>query len=304
MDFVEEIEKSLIKLGKEENKSFFYSNVFLSIYKMYSEEKLYMHHLNVHITDRCTLKCQDCSVFMGCRNNPQDIGLNEIKLNIDLYFRWVDFVQELHLIGGEPLMNHDLIEIVEYIGSRYRNNICEFAIATNGTILPSQELIKVCRKYNVFFTISDYSQSSVFYKRNKVNQICKLLNNNYVFYRLSDKSIWLDFGNPKRCLHLNENILREKFTTCFFRNRVMYKNKLYYCHRQVAAIWSNLTNDDEEAFFNMEHNVNKRTLMQFDLGYNQKGYLDFCNYCNGYERVNKNFIKAAKQIDLKVLNYD
>ena len=82
------------------------------------------------------------------------------------------------------------------------------------------------------------------------------------------------------------------------------RNKLYYCHRQVAAIWSNLTNDDEEAFFNMEHNVNKRTLMQFDLGYNQKGYLDFCNYCNGYERVNKNFIKAAKQIDLKVLNYD
>lgn len=301
LDFVDKIEETLISMQYQQNYTFFYSHVILSVLKMYTEKKLYMHHLNVHVTDICTYKCLDCSLFMAQRQNPQNINFNEIKRNLDFYFQWVDFVQELHLIGGEPLLNPDLPEIVEYIGEKYDRCIHEFAIATNGTILPSDKLLINCKKYQVFFTISDYSKSPVFNRENKIIELCVLLKKYGIKYRIGDKNQWFDFGDPTQMdqSNVDEEHLIQHFDRCFFRNRVMHHGRLYYCHRQVAAVWAGLSVDDCCSYFDLQNYDNEKIqeLMEFDLGYNELGYLPFCNGCNGYERVNKKFIDAAKQAE-------
>ena len=62
-----------------------------------------------------------------------------------MFFFKVDYIQEFVLIGGEPLLYEKLPQVIEYIGSKYRNQINIFSITSNGTILPSKELINVCK---------------------------------------------------------------------------------------------------------------------------------------------------------------
>ncbi len=40
-----------------------------------------------------------------------------------MFFSKVDYIQEFVLIGGEPLLYEKLPQVIEYIGSKYRNQI-------------------------------------------------------------------------------------------------------------------------------------------------------------------------------------
>lgn len=79
--------------------------------------------------------------------NEEDMPLDIAKKSADVFFSKYDCVGEFVLIGGEPLLYKNLIEIVEYIGSKYGSKIILFSITTNGTIIPSDELIKICMRY-------------------------------------------------------------------------------------------------------------------------------------------------------------
>lgn len=69
----------------------------------------------------------------------------------------MDYIQEFVLIGGEPLLYKYLTDAVEYIGSKYRNQMSVFSITSNGTITPSKDLLEKCKEYGVLFRISNYS---------------------------------------------------------------------------------------------------------------------------------------------------
>lgn len=298
LDFERSIEDFLITIKKEINKDFFYSNAFLSIYKLYYEKKLYMHHLNLQVTYNCTYKCKDCSLYIPFIKDDKELIYNDIIKNIDIYFNWVDFVQELHLIGGEPLLNKDLFRIIKHIRNKYYGKVGELAIATNGSIIPSEELIQVAKENNVLFIISDYSKSPVFNLKNKIPKLCEILKENNIDFRIGNKNIWFDFGNIMENKYCDIERLKKHFSDCFFRNRVMYNGKLYYCHHQIASVWADFSEDDSNNFFDLNHysEFSKVELMEFDLGFNFLGYLSFCNKCNGYERLNNNYIFAAEQI--------
>lgn len=294
LDFVEDIETYLTKKGRVYGRDFYYSHEFLELYMMYAHQKLYSHHLNVHITDKCTYHCKACSVYIPYIKNPQHIAVKKVKEGLEHYFSVVDYVMELHLLGGEPMMYPDLREIVEFIGQKYRHRIGELAIATNGTIIPDELLCESCKKHDVFFSISDYSGSPLFHKKNQIETIVQKLEQAGVSYRLGNKSQWFEFDRTAEVLD-NEAVAKQRFDQCFFRNRVLKENKLYYCHHEAGAIWSKKVEEGTESSVDITK-VDKNQFMAFDLGYNEQGYLPLCKRCNGYERINHCFIDAAEQL--------
>ena len=303
LDYPDGMEQYLQSIGKKENIDYFFSNVFLSLYKMKQSGQLYLRHVNINITDQCTLRCRDCSLLIPYYKTKMQYSLSGVLSGLNKLFHNVDYVQEVHLIGGEPLLYPELSELISEIGHQYRHKIGELAIATNGTIIPSKEVCQAAKKYNAFFTISDYSGSPAFSARVNIPALLQHLESNSVEYRLGNKSVWFDFNTfsedlPSSVTEPSE-IYQDKFQKCFFRNRGLYLNKLYYCQHQYGALRSGSNTEDPEAYIDLDSSdVDKMNLLQFELGFLPRGYLLQCRKCNGFERLNKHFIDAAAQINL------
>jgi MoaA/NifB/PqqE/SkfB family radical SAM enzyme len=93
-------------------------------------------HLTIYPTDRCTLKCKMC--LHNSRNqelNPDSVYPIRKDMSFETFKKAVDQFEEILSIDiagiGEPFLNKDLFEMVEYANSRK----IEVGIITNGTLL-------------------------------------------------------------------------------------------------------------------------------------------------------------------------
>lgn len=297
LDYPEGMEQYLKGLGKEENRDYFFSNTFLTVYFMSRHGRLYLHHLNVNITDRCTLRCRDCSLCVPYYSERRPYPIEEVLAGLERFFSMVDYVQELHLIGGEPLLYPELVNLTSEVGRRYRGQIGEFAIATNGGMVPDHELCEVCKKYDVFFTISDYRGSPGFTGRAQIPEILDCMKRFGIPYRIGDKAVWFDFSGGVPEGGYPEEALEERFHRCFFRNRGLYLNRLYFCQHQYGTVRAGFGEDDPEGCLDLSQGGGelKKLLFAFELGALPRGYLKQCANCAGFERLNTYFIDAAVQ---------
>lgn len=97
------------------------------------------------ITGKCNLKCKHCQASMYKYSSILDLKTEEIKLIIDK----LEGIQSIGLLGGEPLIRSDILEILEYM--KYKN--IAVTINTNGTLL-DEKLIKSIAPYVSSFSIS------------------------------------------------------------------------------------------------------------------------------------------------------
>ena len=160
-------------------------------------------------------------------------------------------------------------QAIEYIGKNYRDKINIFSITTNGTIFPSDELLNMCKQYNVLFRVSNYS-----------NAISKL---EMQYVKLEN-------------IFKNNNVI-EVFDACHTSCHEIRENKFYYCvmARSVSDNLNFNVGKDDYLDFNKLTGQNwRRELLEYILGYSEKGYLDMCRYCHGADCYNY-LIPAAQQ---------
>ena len=62
----------------------------------------------------------------------------------------MDYIVAYEILGGEPLINGELADMIRQIGDRYGNRIGNIGIITNGTLLPDEQLIEISKKYMSF----------------------------------------------------------------------------------------------------------------------------------------------------------
>ncbi|MBP3818916.1 MAG: 4Fe-4S cluster-binding domain-containing protein [Butyrivibrio sp.] len=150
----------------------------------------------------------------GCyavNNEIDDISYEDAKYCIDKYFSHIDYTNEFHLIGGEPLLYSRIKEIIEFIGQRYRKQINSFCITTNGTIIPNKDILEASQKYNLKFVISNY-QNSIPNLKNRYEELCNILKNSNIEYYLGNSdSNWIDYGFETVNYQIDEDVLRAVF---------------------------------------------------------------------------------------------
>ena len=96
-------------------------------------------------------------MFMPYYKEHIDYTAKDILEDLELLFRHVDYIVSYRLLGGEPLINKELADMIEQIGDKYSNRIGNIGIITNGTLLPDGRLIEVSKKYDVKYDFSDYT---------------------------------------------------------------------------------------------------------------------------------------------------
>lgn len=93
----------------------------------------------LELTYRCNLACPYC--YIGCERNKNELTLEEWKKVIDQ----LPFYSIATLVGGEPLIRKDFIEILAYTSKKIFNKV---HVVSNG-ILINDEIIDAFVKYKL-----------------------------------------------------------------------------------------------------------------------------------------------------------
>jgi organic radical activating enzyme len=120
-------------------------------------EKLSVQNIDLIITERCSMKCKDCSNLMQYYETPENANLSEMVQTIDSICGKMDEIYEFRVIGGEPFMNKEIHLVVEKLTSK--KNVHKVSIFTNATIVPRETQWKALSHEKVRFFITEYELS-------------------------------------------------------------------------------------------------------------------------------------------------
>lgn len=293
----EEVSRELNKKGYKRNINYIDYFMFVKVYELYKNNFLISGRLDISMTEKCTLKCEKCNMFMPYFKNPKDYNFDCIKKDIDSYFEIVDYVRDVNLLGGEPFLYPEFKQVIEYIGDKYIDRIRRIEIFTNATLRPSKDLLEVIKRYNIIVQISDYTNRIDYSSR--LQEVINLFKEYDINYYILKSEVWGDFGFPENPNNLiGENELIPFFDRCKAPFRGLYRQKVYFCHLETSAIRAGLFEDEENDYFDLRNVASntKRLFMEFDEGFSDKGYITFCEKCRGCACVNNLTVKSALQM--------
>jgi organic radical activating enzyme len=206
----------------------------------------------IYITNVCNLTCYQCNRY----NNFDFKGWQRWSDYADIYKKWgdrIEFTNHLTILGGEPLLNPDIVNWISGISDAFNVPI---QIRTNGTRLDKiKGLYEVLRQAGANHGHKNYIAISLHDKNDFANirkKICKFLqgnvsqkwhpdghidfidsNNQLVRLQLIDEFVPASIQNPhpgKYTLYNNEPEKAHK--ACSFVKHKSYhfsKGKLYKC---------------------------------------------------------------------------
>ncbi len=101
---------------------------------MYDRFNRKINYLRISVTDRCNLRCVYCMPAEGVPLMPHNHILSFEEI-VDFTKNAVaDGVDKVRITGGEPLVRHDIVELVKKLAAI--EGIKDLSMTTNGTLLP------------------------------------------------------------------------------------------------------------------------------------------------------------------------
>lgn len=242
-------------------------------------DKLFLRSLDIIITERCSLKCRDCSNLMQYYKKPIDCDIDEIMQSIGAFCALIDEVNEFRVIGGEPFMNKDFHLIINRLNDEPK--VRKIVIYTNGTIIPKEDHLEYLKNSKVLVFITDYGKLS-----KNLNGLTQILQSNNIAFYVQNSQGWTDCAKIVRH-YRNLEQRKEIFRNCCAKNTFTLSNgKLYRCPfaanadrlRAVPDFENDYIDFFQEAMEDIDIYELKKKIKTFLL---EKDFLETCNYCNG-----------------------
>jgi organic radical activating enzyme len=252
------------------------------IENFYQKNEINIPQLQFVVTTRCSLKCRDCNAlipeFGRKGNNHIDLTIDGFKRECDVLAGAVKNIRRFMLLGGEPLLNKCLPDIVE-ICAGY-NNINVIEIITNGTILPSPRLLEIIKNHRekVYFHISNYSKNEDLKNVLKYDALLQILKENGIKHQMSMNLVW----NREESLRLKtytDSELKAMFEDCWLKRCVQVLNgRLSLCPRLSSGRALNSVNDDCNEHIDLT-GLDAETLRKKLINFYKKDVFESCRWC-------------------------
>lgn len=253
-----------------------------------------LYHVDMTITTRCTFRCKNCNMFIPYYENQYDCTFEEIKNNVDLLFNRVDYIVYFALLGGEPTLNPDLKNILEYIGKNYREKCGRLAYVINGSIIPSDETLAIMKEYDIHLLISDYTKYISYGK--KLEELIKKLDEYELLYDVRYSQIWTDFGFPTSPVKRNAEQIKEHLRCCHPEWNGLNDGKFYYCNISWSAEKSGHFKLSPEDYIVLKDIDPKNREACHEIVELSRGTSSFCRVCGGCGSDNTNYVPVGAQM--------
>ena len=305
--YIGEIRKMLENNGYIAEQHFWEMEEFcqfiLPVYMVYIKDKLYMDSIGFLSTTVCNLKCEACLNFTPYNKKQKHMALEDAKRTLDAFFKVIDYVRLFSYTGGEPLLYPYIDELLDYIGEHYREKIHTIGMSTNCTLIPKDTTCVILKKYNMEVYIDDYSKYV-----NKSKEVLPRLKEKLDSYGIpyvvncGETGYWIDLApNITNNSMLTEDELIEYKDRCAVPYHDLRDGRIYSCNYASFAMKAGLQEDSPNDYFELSNydEKNKRELLEFILGYTEKGYVDFCKHCAGFLPINPYKKPVGRQVDQK-----
>lgn len=270
--------------GYIEGEDYFKMELFLSVWYVYRYNKVYFMSVSMLPSTACNLNCELCLNFNPYAGKPDVRSLAQVKEDIDLFFQAVDYVMLYHVSGGEPFLYPYFAEVIEYLGTRYRDRILTLRTVTNGTVVPPDSLLQRLSEIDFEITVDDY-RDAVPDSKEDFERLIQKLNKYKIKYEINKAESWIDLA-PTRTDHSmwTEEQLIEHFDNCAQTWQELRDGKLYSCNYDGYATVARINEQQKEEVFDLGNfqPEQKKELVEFRLGYNEKGYTNLCKHCRGF----------------------
>lgn len=233
----------------------------------------------------CNLNCKDCSNGIPLRKKKEHIP-EETQINSLSIITGVRPICNCNIQGGEPLLYPDIAHCINSIAENPR--IAFITLATNGTIIPKENILDTLRKSGAIIRISDYGKLSK--KKEELSKTAFNYNIPCAAYYRAER--WCEYGEYyPRCRPDDKNLYISKH--CFFgTNDIMLcGDKLFCCCRSLYA----------DAMGKKDSAVSDNTLVLSEINFDAvkissifegKNLYKMCDFCDFPMRE----IDVAKQI--------
>lgn len=245
--------------------------------------------LNLTLTLRCTLRCKLCVADVTKYENSPHFELDFLNDSIERCFEVVDFAERFQISGGEPLLHKDIHLVVEK-SMEYKDKFGMLGFFSNGTVVPSEELINTINKYKSHahfkFYLSHYGEYS-----NKMDEIIALLSLNNIefevkkYYGISQHfDGWIDYGDYEYRDYSEEKV-NELFKNCGVHQMggiwSMRFGEIHRCTRSASGMSLGKIPRNEADYINLfnRDTVEERRTKLISLM--EKSHIDACKHCTG-----------------------
>jgi organic radical activating enzyme len=232
------------------------------------------------ITQKCSLNCKFCSVFMNsytpekCINFP----LERIEEDIDRFCDSSSFIARAVVYGGEPFLHPDIDKIIKKLSEK--KNVGIISIATNGIFRISQEKLKNLHCDNLRIDFSNYSQVITAEQRNIVNMNYELFKSEGIRVNMSNVCPeWIIPGSLKK-MNLTIDALIDKKAECFkTRQECSVKNGRFFPCTRCDSVYNLGIKDYFTDYVNIDASNSSSELTSKIQECLQKKYYGACDHC-------------------------
>lgn len=254
----------------------------------------------------CTLNCRLCADYAPLYREKGEryfVTLENFAKEIKEVFRIYDFIEDITITGGEPLMHPQLTEILKLTLENFKAQFHKCRIFTNGTIVPKASLVDqviVSANNNFEFVIDDYGTLS-----SNSARIEALLEQYEIPCRVNRYyggeqhcGGWIDYGPLDYFHNESREALQTKIQNCHnanWKNLLVFKGKLYLCTQAAFGHdlnYFSLQKNEYIDLFDETVSTAEKKAVAFQLG---KEPISSCQYCNGFDVEKSKRFPAGEQ---------
>lgn len=232
-------------------------------------DKLFFRSIDLIITERCSLKCKDCSNLMQYYEKPKDVDINTLFKSIDAFCATIDEVMDFRILGGEPFMNREWPIIAERLIKEPKAK--RVVLYTNGTIIPNEKDLSVLKNNKALVIISDYGALS----RNLLG-LKQILAQNKIAHHILEVREWLDCA---AIIPYHRSVEEQKaiYRNCCAKNMATLSDgKLFRCPYAANAHRLKAVPDNPSDYIDLFQKTTKARVRDYIL---YKDYMEICDYC-------------------------
>lgn len=258
----------------------------------FSSSKPTLPYFEVPITDKCNLKCKGClfacNTIKGCEHVPKEQIIKDAKRMSDLF----NDIPWIRILGGEPLMHPDIIEILKEYRKIYSDS--EIDLCTNGLLVTkmNEDFFNCLVDNNITVHVSGYKPTY-----NLLEKIDNKLKKYGLDYTVLKREDFLKYYTKEAI-----NNAEYSFQNCIASGcRELYRGKLIRCSAVIAFEKFNeqfntsyITKENEDWF-----DIHKENADAWDIKRKIDKCSSVCKYCDVDNMEEFKWDYSSKNVEIK-----
>lgn len=262
------------------------------------KSSVYVNALDVQVTEKCTMKCKDCSNLMQYYEKPRDADTALLVRNLEKFLDAVDYLADARIIGGEPFIVKDLNKILDFLSKSEK--VGHITVYTNGTIVPREDILDSLKSDKVIVEITDYNEHS-----KRLSALQETLQQRGVKYFSHRPQNWTDSARIVKN-NLSADALSQMFDSCCVNDALtILHGRIYHCPFSANGINLNAYDVTDREFIEIESYDSSFNLREkFKTWYFGRPFLDSCSYCLGRDYMQplvEPGVQIRKPIDIPIV---